>query len=111
MVTFTVISNTSNQAIRGFTTFQFKKLDDLYCRSASKKILNYRTVECDFENGTASYTYYKVANETPFARFVIRRVGPNDMMYELYVESKGRVAKSGVFERTLEALRNEIEKI
>jgi hypothetical protein len=110
-MTFTVITNPAGAGPKGFTQAQFKKLDDLYCRAASLKTLNYRSVECDFEAGTASYTYYKSVDRAPFAQFVIRRVGPRDMMYELYFEGKGRVIKSASFDRVLERLKNEIQAI
>lgn len=107
---FQVITNPSFQARTGFTQGQFKKLDDLYCRAASEKILNYRTVECDFEEGVASYTYYKTQDHPPLLQFVIRRVGPKEMMYELYQGDKGRVARSGVFDRVYAELREKMEK-
>ena len=81
---FTVITNPTFQTKMGFTQAQFKKLDDLYCQAASIKILNFRTVECDFEEGVASYTYYKTKDHAPYAQFVIRKVGPKDMMFEVY---------------------------
>jgi hypothetical protein len=95
----------------GFTQAQFKRLDDLYCRSASNKILTYRTVECDFEKEVASYTYYKSQTETAYLQFLIRKVGPKDMMYEVYKQGGGRIAKSGVFERAFDVLRAEIESL
>ena len=104
-MTFTVITNPSFQTVRGFTKGQFKRLDDLYCRAASAKTLNFRTVECDFEEGVASYTYYKSRDHAPFAQFVIRRAG-KDMMYELYVEGGGRLAKSEIFDKVFEKLRS-----
>lgn len=106
---FTVITNPSFQAETGFTQAQFKKLDDLYCRAASEKTLTYRSVECDFEEGVASYTYYKAEGHSPLLQFVIRRVGPKAMMYEVYKQGGGMIAKSGVFARAYERLRQEIE--
>lgn len=107
-MSFSVISNPSYHSKIGFTQAQFKKLDDLYCRAASLKILNYRTVDCDFEEGLASYTYYKSAAHKPFAQFIIRKVGPRDMMYEVFVEGKGRVTQSGLFDRAYERLAEAI---
>lgn len=107
-MTFSVISNPSYHSKIGFTQAQFKKLDDLYCRSASLKILNYRTVDCDFEEGLATYTYYKTAHHKPFLQFVIRRVGPRDLMYEVFMEGRGRIAQSGLFERAFEKLQDMI---
>jgi hypothetical protein len=105
---FSVISNPSYHSKIGFTQAQFKKLDDLYCRAASLKILNYRTVDCDFEEGLACYTYYKSPAHKPFAQFIIRKVGPRDMMYEVFVEGKGRVTQSGLFDRAYERLADAI---
>lgn len=108
---YEVITNSSFITKTGFTQAQFKKLDDLYCRAASAKILTYRSVECDFETGVASYTYYQSQHHAPALQFIIRRVGPRDMMYEVFRHGSGRVGKSGVFERALEILKEEIEAI
>jgi hypothetical protein len=93
----------------GFTNFQFKQLDGLYLQSASKGALTYRTVECDFDEGVASYTYYKSEHFAPYLSFVIRRVGPRTSMYEVFMQDKGRIFKSGVFDRAFEKLKAEIE--
>ncbi len=95
----------------GFTNAQFKKLDGLYLRAAAVHVLNYRAVECDFDEGVASYTYYKSEQFAPYLSFVIRRVGPRSTMYELYLQDKGRIIKSGVFEKAFERLSIEIEKL
>jgi hypothetical protein len=108
---FQVIHNPAFQARMGFTQAQFKKLDDLYCRAASEKILNFRTVECDFDEGVASYTYYKTQDQPPLFQFVIRKVGPKDMMYEVYKQGGGRIAKSGVFATAYEKLKNAISAL
>lgn len=108
---FEVITNPSFAAKTGFTQSQFKKLDDLYCRAASAKILTYRTVECDFDEGVASYTYYKTQNESPYLQFVLRKVGPKDMMYEVFKQGEGRIAKSGVFDKAYSTLREKIEEL
>jgi hypothetical protein len=108
---FEVIHNPAYVAVTGFTRGQFRKLDDLYCRAAAAKALIYRTVECDFDEGLASYTYYKSEYHAPAFQFFIRKVGPRDMMYEVYQEGRGLVAKSGVFERAFECLREEVESI
>ncbi len=108
---FQVITNPAFQAKTGFTQAQFKKLDDLYCRAASEKSLNFRTVECDFEEGVASYTYYKSHEQAPLFQFVIRRIGPRDMMYEVMKQGGGRIAKSGVFDKAYEVLRAEINAL
>ncbi len=105
---FQVITNPSFQAKTGFTQGQFKKLDDLYCRAASLKILTFRTVECDFEEGIASYTYYQSQTHAPSFQFVIRKVGPKDMMYEVYKQGGGLIAKSGIFAKAYDRLKEEI---
>ena len=110
-MTFEVINNPAFQAKIGFTQGQFKKLDDLYCRAASHKVLNYRAVDCDFDEGTARYTYHQSQNQPPYLQFFIKKVGPKTMMYEVYKQGKGRIAKSGVFEYALEKIREEIEAL
>jgi hypothetical protein len=110
-MSFEVITNPSFQAKTGFTQSQFKNLDDLYCRAASDKILNFRTVECDFEEGVASYTYYKAKDHPPLLQFVLRKVGPKSMLYEVYKQGGGCIAKSSVFDRAFERLRQEISSI
>ncbi len=95
----------------GFTNAQFKKLDGLYLQAVSKRTLNYRTVDCDFDEGIATYTYYKSEGFDPYLQFVIRKVGPRTTMYEVFMQDKGRVAKSGVFDKAFERLQDEIEKL
>lgn len=106
---FEVINNPAFSQAPGFTQEQFRKLDQLYCMSASRKALNYRTVDCDFELGLASYTYYVSSQHAPYLQFAIRQVGPKTMMYEVYKQDKGRIVKSGVFDRAYERLCQEIE--
>ncbi|MAI61894.1 MAG: hypothetical protein CBB87_05285 [Micavibrio sp. TMED27] len=95
----------------GFTSGQFRKLDGLYLKAASAKTLTYRTVECDFDEGIASYTYYKSAHYSAYLSFVIRKVGPHTTMYEIYLQQKGRIMKSGIFEKAFHRLEEEIEKL
>ena len=106
---FRVIDNPKFEAQSGFTNAQFKALDDLYCRAASQKVLLHRTVECDFDEGVARYTYFKSAHMSPVFDFVIHKVGPKTLMYEVYAQGRGRIAKSGVFSIAFEKLRKEIE--
>ncbi len=108
---FEVINNPIFFQPAGFTALQFRKLDQLYCRSASIKLLNYRSVECDFDNSVATYTYYKSENHPPYLQFIIRKVGPNTVMFELFKQNKGRIAKSGVFEKVYLKLCEEIEAL
>lgn len=95
----------------GFTNAQFKKLDGLYLQAAAASVLTYRSVECDFDQGVASYTYYKSEHMSPYLQFVIRKVGPRATMYEVFMQDKGRIAKSGVFQKAFEKLKSEIEAL
>lgn len=110
-MTLRVIDNPAFDPKTGFTNAQFKGLDDLFCRSAAEKILTHRTVEVDFEEETASYTYFKSEYHAPAFQFLIRRVGPKTMMYEVFKEGKGRIAKSGIFDKAYEKLSQEIQAL
>ena len=110
-MSFEVIHNTAIVQPAGFTQLQFRKLDQLYCWAAGEKIITQRTVECDFDAGVATYTYYLSTHNIPYAQFVIRKVGPRTTMFELHIQGKGRVEKSSVFERTFDALRERIENL
>ncbi len=92
----------------GFTNFQFKRLDALYLHAAAHKALTYRAVDCDFDEGIASYTYFVTEGHAPYLRFIIRKVGPRTTMYEIYLKDKGRITKSGMFEKAFERLQSEI---
>lgn len=95
----------------GFTNAQFKQLAGLFSRAAAAKVLYDIGVDVDFEESVCTFTYYRSNAYQPYLQFVIRRVGPRSDMYELYKESKGRIAKSGLFDRTLERLEQEIEEL
>lgn len=95
----------------GFKNAQFKMLAGLFSRAASQKALFDIAVDVDFDEGLCTFTYYQSNNYVPYLQFVIRRVGPNTDMYELYKEGKGRIAKSGLFERTYERLEAEIQEL
>jgi len=41
----------------------------------------------------------------------IRRVGPRTTMYEVYLQDKGRIVKSGVFEKAFERLQVEVDNL
>lgn len=110
-MTFHVIDNPHIQKQMGFTNAQFRQLDGLYMRAASDKIMNYRTVECDFDEGLLSYTYYITQGQTPYLQFLIRKVGPNTLMYEVYKTGKGRIAKSGLFQRAFDKCAQEVESL
>jgi hypothetical protein len=88
----------------GFTRYQFQKLDALYLRAIQAKVLTSRAVDCDFEAGVATFSYAKSDNHAPMFQFIIRQVGPRQVMYELYQQGKGRAFKSGLFDRAYERL-------
>ena len=95
----------------GFTNFQFKQLDGLFLRAAADKVLSYRSVDCDFDEGIAEFSYYKSEHQPYFLKFVIHQVGPRTNMYEVWSRDKGRLFKSGLFERALERLAEEIDAL
>ena len=106
-----VIYNVSFVQPAGFSPSQFRKLDQLYCRAASVKTLTYRTVDCDFDEGVARYTYYKSAQFAPYLQFVIRKVGPRNTLFEVYLEGKGCVIKSGLFDKAYDVLAQHIDAL
>lgn len=106
-----VISLPSASDYAGFTSWQFRKLDQLYCMAVGKRTLGYRTVDCNFDDGTAHYTYYISGQNTPFIQFVIRKTGPRTTMYEVFKQDQGRIIKSGLFERAYETLLQEISSL
>lgn len=106
-----IIPFSSQSHSSGFTNAQFKRLDGLYLQACAVKTLTYRAVDCDFDEGVATYTYYKSPQFAPSLQFVIRRVGPRTTMYEVYLQDKGRVIKSGVFDKAFERLKLEIESL
>lgn len=95
----------------GFSNAQFKKLDGLYLQAASLKTLTHRSVTCDFDDGVFEYSYFKSQQHSSFLIFVIRRVGPRTNMYELWLQNKGKIMQSGLFERVYDRLREEIESL
>lgn len=110
-MTFRVINNPNFDPKTGFTNAQFKKLDGLFLQSAAAKTLTYRTIDCDFDEGVAAYAYCKSEGHGPYLTFVIKKVGPKTMMYEVWKEGKGRIKKSGVFDFAFEKLKDEIEAL
>lgn len=106
-----IIPFSSQSHASGFSNAQFKKLDGLYLQACALKTLTYRTVDCDFDEGIATYTYYKSPQFAPYLSFVIRRVGPRATMFEVYLQDKGRVMKSGVFEKAFERLQVEVNAL
>lgn len=113
-MSFDVIDNPRfKEKIRksGFSNAQFKKLDGLYLQAAARKILNHRTVQCDFDEGIFEYNYYKSPQHPACFRFVIRRVGPRTDMYELWQQDKGKIMQSGLFERVHDRLSEELSAL
>lgn len=113
-MTFTVIDNPDFHKFVGsvgFKNAEFKQLAGLFHQGASRKVLYDIAVDVDFEGKSATFSYFQSASYQPFLRFIIRQVGPNTLMYELYQEGKGRIAKSGLFSRTFDRLKSEIDKL
>lgn len=110
-MTFHVIDNPNLQKHMGFTNAQFRQLDGLYMRAVSYRILNHRTVDCDFDEGLLSYSYHITEHQPPFLQFLIRKVGPQTLMYEVYKQGKGRIAKSGLFQRAFDKCAVELESL
>lgn len=112
-MTFTVIHNPAFGKLEksGFTRFQFQRLDALFLKATQAKVLMCRYVDCDFDEGVATFTYAKAENHPPMFQFVIRQVGPRQVMYELYQDGKGRAFKSGIFERAYEKLESSIDSM
>lgn len=110
-MTFQVIDNPALQVTTGFTAAQFRKLDALYLRYMAEKIITYRTVECDFDAGLASYTYYKTPHQPASLQFIIRKIGPNAVHFEVFKMGKGCIAKSSLFERSYNKLLSELESL
>ncbi len=108
---FEVINNPAFFQPSGFTTAQFRKLDQLYCKAASEKYLTYRTVECDFDEGMAIYTYHKSENHAPYLQFIIRKMSHKTTMFELFKQGKGRIVKSGIFDRVYDRLCSEVDDL
>lgn len=106
-----VINVQINQQHSGFTQGQFRKLDQLYCAAAAQRLLTHRSVECDFDEGVASYTYYITPHTPPYLQFVIRKVGPRATMFEIFKAGQGRIGKSGIFERSFDILEQEINAL
>jgi hypothetical protein len=108
---FEVIDNPDYLKFRkrsGFSNAQFKKLAGLYSRAASVKALYDIGVDVDFEENVCTFTYYKSNTYQPYLQFIIRQVGPKTDMYEVYKAGKGRLIRSGLFDRALQRLEEEV---
>ena len=111
---FKVINNPEFNKFKnrtGFKNYEFKQLAGLYSRGSSAKVLYDMAVDVDFEKKTCMVTYFQSATRHPFLQFIISQPGPNTLMYEVYKQDKGRIAKSGLFERAFEKLESEISEL
>jgi hypothetical protein len=107
----TVIENPEFKKFKsrsGFRNAEFRKLATLYSRGVTGRAVHDMAVDVDFDEGVCTFTYYRGHGRTPYLQFVVRHVGPHSNMYELYLENKGRIAKSGLFDRVYERLEAEI---
>jgi len=111
---FDVIDNPEFRKFKkksGFKNAEFKALAGLYSRAASVKVLYDIGVDVDFDEGTCTFTYYRTNSYKPYLQFVIRHVGPHTDMYEVYLEGKGRITRSGLFSRAFKRLEEEIDNL
>jgi hypothetical protein len=100
-----VVSVLSGGGPSGLTPYQFRKIDQVFCVAASKKVLCYRSVGCDFDEGVMTISFAQSEHHSLAISFVARKVGPKVTMYELYIEGKGRAEKSALFDRVFESFR------
>ena len=111
-MTFEVINNPDYQKFQkrsGFKNSEFKKLAGLFSHGASSKVLYDMAVDVDFEEKTCTITYFQSNAYQPFLQFVVRQVGPRTDMYEIFKEGKGRIFKSGLFDRAFEKMKLEVD--
>jgi hypothetical protein len=107
----TVIENPDFKKFKsrsGFRNAEFRKLASLFSRGVTFKAVQDMAVDVDFDEGVCTFTYYRGNARAPYLQFVVRHVGPQTNMYELYLDTKGRIAKSGLFDRVYERLEKEI---
>jgi len=95
----------------GFKKSQFRALDGLFSRAASAKALCDRAVDVDFNEGICSMTFYRSAHSGPHLQFLVRQVGPQTRMYEIHKNQKGRIFKSGQFDKAFERMKDEVEAL
>lgn len=95
----------------GFSRAQFQTLDGIFIRAVERGVLRHRTVDCDFDVGELSFCYCMSPQHPPLLTFMIKKVGPKTVMYELYHAQKGRIGRSALFDRIAGQLTEEIEKI
>ncbi len=112
-MTFSVIENDPSLFTRrsGFRNADFKRLAGLYSRACSAKAIYDMAVDVDMDQGVCCFSYFRTGNSPATFTFIVRHVGPRTDMYELWMEGKGRVEKSGLFTRTFARLEQEIEAL
>lgn len=113
-MTLKVINNPDFEKFKahsGFKNHEFKRLASMFSIGASYKAIYDIAVDVDFDENVCTFTYFRSNSYVPYLQFLIRRVGPKTNMYELYKDGKGRIAKSGLFERTFEKLEEEIQTL
>jgi hypothetical protein len=113
-MTFTVIDNESlHQFTRrsGFRNAEFKRLAGLFSRSSLRKLVYDMAVDVDMEEGVCQFSYFRTPNSPAYLTFIVRHVGPRANMYELWCHGRGRIEKSGLFDRTFERLEQEIDAL
>ncbi len=105
-----VISVLHDTSPSGISKSQFRKLDQVASRAVAAKTLTYRTVDCDFDKGIMTIALAKTPYHDPSVMFIANKVGPQTTMYELFVEKRGRVSKSTLFDRVYTSYRDVVEK-
>jgi hypothetical protein len=113
-MTFTVINNENLQNFTrrsGFRNAEFRRLAGLFSRSSLRKLIYDMAVDVDMDEGVCQFSYYRTANSPAYLTFVVRHVGPRTDMYELWIAGRGRIEKSGLFDRTFERLEEEIDAL
>ncbi|MCB9963593.1 MAG: hypothetical protein H6855_00980 [Rhodospirillales bacterium] len=103
-----VISVLNTNVPSGLSNFQFRRLDQLYCLAVSRNVLSHRTVDCDFDAGMLRISLSKSAHHESYLEFIAEKVGPRTTMYALYLNGKGLIARSALFERVLERMQEEV---
>jgi len=113
-MSFNVIDNpgfTKFQKNAGFKNSEFRALASLYAQAASHRALYDMAVDVDFDDGTCTITYYLSNSYKPYLQFVILHVGPRSAMYEVFKEGKGKIIRSGLFDRAFDRLREEVHAL
>ena len=108
---FDIIDNPDYQKFArrsGFRPHEFKRLAGLFSRGASAKALYDMAVDVDMDQGVCAFSYVRAAHAPAYLTFIVRHVGPKTDMYEVWLEGRGRILKSGLFDRAYERLEQEV---